>query len=72
LNDKAFDTKLSGSTVCTILFDGTRLHVANAGDSRAIRVKYFPSKEKDTVKVLTEALSIDHKPELVEEQKRIL
>jgi len=72
LNDKPFDTKLSGSTVCTVLFDGTRLHCANAGDSRAIRVKYFPSREKDTVKVITESLSEDHKPELPEERKRIL
>jgi|TARA_B110000285_G_C15015979_1_gene559081 serine/threonine protein phosphatase PrpC len=34
-----FDVKLSGSTVCTVLFDGNRVHCANAGDSRAIKVQ---------------------------------
>ena len=33
-----FEVNLSGSTVCTILFDGNRLHCANLGDSRAIKV----------------------------------
>jgi serine/threonine protein phosphatase PrpC len=28
--------RLSGSTVCTVCFDGTSIHCANAGDSRAI------------------------------------
>ena len=34
-----FDLRLSGSTVCTVFFDGTSVHCANVGDSRAIKVK---------------------------------
>jgi serine/threonine protein phosphatase PrpC len=33
-----FDVNLSGSTVCTVIFNGTRVYCANAGDSRAIKV----------------------------------
>ena len=40
-NKDKIDVRLSGSTVCTVLFDGTRLHCANSGDSRAIRVRYI-------------------------------
>ena len=35
---KSFDVKLSGSTVCTVYFEGTNIICANAGDSRAIKV----------------------------------
>lgn len=28
----------SGSTVCTAIFNGTKLYCANSGDSRAIKV----------------------------------
>ena len=37
--DEDYDTRLSGSTVCTVIFDGTRIHCGNCGDSRAIKVK---------------------------------
>ena len=30
--------QFSGSTVCTVLFNGTKVYCANAGDSRAIKV----------------------------------
>ena len=30
----------SGSTVCTVLFNGTKVYCANAGDSRAIKVAF--------------------------------
>ena len=33
-----FDVNLSGSTVCTVIFNGTKVYCANAGDSRAIKV----------------------------------
>lgn len=48
----------SGSTVCTVLFNGTKVYCANAGDSRAIKVAVTPyeqgsisrkSKDKDRV-----------------------
>lgn len=34
--NEQIDLRLSGSTVCTVCFDGTSIHCANAGDSRAI------------------------------------
>ena len=65
--------------MCTVFFEGTRLFCANAGDSRAIKVKIFTpnnilgdSKIGEDYKIQAEALSTDHKPELPEEQKRIL
>jgi len=70
-NKEGFDVRLSGSTVCTVLFDGTRLHCANSGDSRAIRVKFINDDTRKETQVVTEALSEDHKPELPEEAKRI-
>ena len=61
--------------MCTVLFDGSRLHCANAGDSRAMTVRIFKQKSasapKDKVKMVAVALSVDHKPELPEERKRI-
>ena len=33
-----FISFFSGSTVCTVLFNGTKIYCANAGDSRAIKV----------------------------------
>ena len=30
----------SGSTVCTVIFNGTKVYCANAGDSRAIKVAF--------------------------------
>ena len=46
-----FDVQLSGSTVCSVLFDGNRLHCANAGDSRAIKVQVIsPNGLLDLVK----------------------
>jgi cGMP-dependent protein kinase len=42
LDHQNFDVNLSGSTVCTVLFNGTKVYCGNAGDSRAIKVA-FPS-----------------------------
>jgi len=71
-----FNVKLSGTTVCSVLFDGTRVHCANAGDSRAMTVRIFKNQElgpgRDKVRMVSVPLSVDHKPELPEERKRIL
>jgi serine/threonine protein phosphatase PrpC len=40
-----FDVQLSGSTVCTVIFNGTKVYCANAGDSRAIKVAYVNNQE---------------------------
>jgi serine/threonine protein phosphatase PrpC len=60
------DYKLSGSTVCTILFEGTTIHSANVGDSRAIICSIEDGK------IVGKHLTNDHKPELPEERSRIL
>jgi serine/threonine protein phosphatase PrpC len=39
-----FDVNLSGSTVCTVIFNGTKVYCANAGDSRAIKVAILPAE----------------------------
>jgi serine/threonine protein phosphatase PrpC len=39
-----FDVNLSGSTVCTVIFNGTKVYCANAGDSRAIKVAIHPAE----------------------------
>ena len=80
-----FDVNLSGSTVCTLIFNGTKIYCANAGDSRAIKVAIPPQdtgslsrKSNITSLICLEptmevtALSRDHKPELKDESERIL
>ena len=37
-----FFNLFSGSTVCTVIFNGTKVYCANAGDSRAIKVAILP------------------------------
>ena len=61
-----YDYKLSGSTVCSVLFEGTTVFCGNVGDSRAIVCSIDEGKLKST------NLSNDHKPELPEEKARIL
>ena len=66
IEDRSVDTEFSGSTfVFAALRDG-ELFVANVGDSRVTL-----GVEKDGA-VAAEAISIDHKPELPAEKKRIL
>jgi serine/threonine protein phosphatase PrpC len=36
----SYDFQFSGSTVCTVLFNGTKVYCGNAGDSRAIKVAF--------------------------------
>ena len=60
-----FDIKFSGSTWLIWFFYKKKCFIANVGDSRAILVKH------DGEKIITEPLSIDHKPTLKEEHERI-
>jgi hypothetical protein len=41
-----FITFISGSTVCTVLFNGTKVYCANAGDSRAIKVAFVGTQNE--------------------------
>ena len=68
LDHQAFDPSLSGSTCCTVIFNGTKVLCGNAGDSRAIKVGFPENRQFLDV----EALNIDHKPDLPEESERIL
>jgi serine/threonine protein phosphatase PrpC len=51
----------TGCTACVVFVDGTKVHCANAGDSRAVLCK----------KGVAVPLSIDHKPDLDSEKNRI-
>jgi len=71
-NIGTIDASRSGST-CSIVLHDTKnnvLHVAHVGDSRVVLAK--ESKNADgTLIVQAKDLTIDHKPELPEERKRI-
>ena len=69
-----FDASESGSTCCLVIHIGTHIICANTGDSRAI-VVYDDSGDmnpKNLNFLKAVPLSIDYKPELPEEQNRIL
>lgn len=65
LYNSHFDIKLSGSTCVICFVFRAKCFIANVGDSRAVLVR-------DTGTVVAHALSCDHKPNLPEEQERIL
>lgn len=69
LIDLSYNTLLifSGSTCCSVLFDRNTVFCANAGDSRA--VLYSFSEEEGGMNVTP--ISIDHKPDMPIEKKRI-
>lgn len=61
----------TGCTACSVIITPTEIIVGNAGDSRAVVAK------KPTIKgtppfYQAVQMSIDHKPDLVEEKKRIM
>ena len=60
------DDTLSGTTACTVFFDGTEIHVANAGDSRAIVAEMDPVKGR----LKAQPLSIDQTPYRKDERDR--
>lgn len=64
--DSGIDTFLSGSTMSSMLFDQSKIYTANSGDSRAMMCSY--SHEKG---VKVQSLTVDHKPDLPEEKKRV-
>jgi serine/threonine protein phosphatase PrpC len=69
--NEQIDLRLSESSVCTVCFDGTSIHCANAGDSRAIISTVVEDADGNLI-VTVSLLSEDHKPDLLEERKRIL
>ena len=74
LKTMQFDIRESGSTCCLVIHIGKHIICANTGDSRAIvafdQVNDLNSKNLDFLTVMP--LSIDNKPENIEEISRIL
>ena len=71
LPKQQFNSNFSGTT-CVIVFQiGKNLITANVGDSRAILVYSDNPKDKKLENTKIVELSIDQKPELPEEKKRI-
>ena len=65
-NSNSFDIFCSGSTVVVVHISKEKIICANCGDSRAILITYNGNG------YTTLKLSRDHKPNLVEEKKRII
>ena len=62
------DSELSGTTLCSAFLFGKTLLVCNVGDSRAVLGSFI----FDNNEWITRQISVDHVPELPEENKRIL
>ena len=54
-NNASLLNTFSGSTVCTVLFNGTKVYCANAGDSRAIKVG-FNSQDQGSLNRISNSL----------------
>lgn len=69
----SLDTKFSGSTLNIVLIQGRNLYCANVGDSRSLLARrIIENEEKGIKKWMSIPLSRDHKPDNIEENKRIL
>jgi len=66
---ESFSAELSGTTLTTAFVQGDQLYTANVGDSRIILVSVEDDASKGQYSV--KQLTADHKPEDVEESKRI-
>jgi len=66
LADNTVDTDFSGTTCVVAVIRGSKLTVANVGDSR------LTIAVKDSSGFFAEPVSIDHKPDLPEEKARII
>mmetsp|Transcript_75576 Transcript_75576/g.133793 ORF Transcript_75576/g.133793 Transcript_75576/m.133793 type:complete len:362 (-) Transcript_75576:43-1128(-) len=65
-NGAVFDCTLSGTTATVVLQRQDSLHVAHVGDSRAVLAKGRTASE-----LKAEDLTVDHKPDIQEERRRI-
>ena len=87
LADPALDCSLSGSTGCVCVISGDHVVVANVGDSRALLVRHAPPPAPEeegaaasaasaelgaAARLLPALLTIDHKPSMPSETRRIL
>ena len=71
LLNNTIDCNLSGCTACVVVICGNQVTVANVGDSRATLLRVPPKGSKGGP-LLPAILTIDHKPSLPGETKRIL
>lgn len=83
LADPNVDCSLSGSTGCVVVVSGDHVTIANVGDSRAVLVRavQVPPVDADqpvqassasSIRLLPAPLTIDHKPTMSSETRRIL
>jgi serine/threonine protein phosphatase PrpC len=68
--NQSVETSLSGTTVSLVIFEGNKLITLNAGDSRAVKVSLV-AEDDQNLRIEVKALTIDHKPDLPEEEERI-
>lgn len=72
LHNGSIDASLSGCTGCIVAIAGDCVTVANVGDSRAILLRTYNEDPARPTELYFTPLSIDHKPDLLSETKRIL
>ena len=72
LKTASFDASASGSTCVLIIHAGNHILCANVGDSRAIVVFDEKGDNKNLEFYFSEALSTDYKPDIPEEEERIV
>jgi serine/threonine protein phosphatase PrpC len=72
LSNRDVDCNLSGCTACVAVICGNHLTIANIGDSRATLLRVPPKGTPGGRPLFPSVLTIDHKPSLPGETKRIL
>ena len=72
LSNRDVDCNLSGCTACVAVICGNHLTIANIGDSRAMLLRVPPKGTPGGRPLFPSVLTIDHKPSLPGETKRIL
>jgi serine/threonine protein phosphatase PrpC len=69
LRDSEIDCSLSGCTACVVVVSGADVTAANIGDSRCVLLRKAAGEESGLAAI---PLTVDHKPTLPSETKRLL
>mmetsp|Transcript_40639 Transcript_40639/g.100418 ORF Transcript_40639/g.100418 Transcript_40639/m.100418 type:complete len:383 (-) Transcript_40639:167-1315(-) len=70
LQQSPIQTRLSGSTCCSLLVANKKFITANVGDSRCVAA--YTQQSGGSNKIVARALTSDHKPTLPSEMERVL